>query len=336
MRLVSFTFAALLLPSLAAAARPGRIEPPAHGSAIVLEYSIEPGTVGADQDMTLQLCVTNQNVHSLRDVQPGDAFSFMFNTGTVGACGAVSLFSPDGAFAPDAFACEVLGPVVTLRYDGPHATAWPAGDMACTEVAYHSGASVSNVAATMEIGNRGAFAPASPAFVRLAIGSEAGGGGGGGGGETRMGEIAFLTSTDIVTLRLGDSPELVPGLATTITVRAGSRLEVFADLLGYACLPSPNHAEEQAGASVQVDGWDVASRGWREASHDIVNDEPYVNQPLSLIWMSQPLAAGPHDVRVLAFLPAGNFGNGFCVGTDPSVDPHNQSRVIIHELLAPN
>jgi hypothetical protein len=334
MRLASFTVVALI-PCLAFASRPGRIQPPGFGSAIVLEYSIEPATVGPDQDMTLQLCLTNQNVHSMRDVQPGDAFSFTFGAGVVGACGDVSVFSPDGTFAPDDFACEVLGPVVTLRFNGAHAATWPPGDMACTSVGYHSSASVSNVAATMEIGTRGAFEAASPAFVRLAIGAAAGGGGG--AGETRIGQVAYLTSTDIVELRMGGVPQPVPGLATTITVRAGSRLEVHADLLGYACIPigggvSPR---EIVGAYLEVDGFDEARRSWRDHDLDIVVDDPFANHPLSMAWMSAPLAAGPHRFRVMAFLPTDLNGDGFCVGTDPTVDAWNQSRVIIHELLAP-
>jgi len=336
---LALTVLAALLPCLASAGRPGRTQPPGFGTSIVLEYSIDPTTVIPDQDVTLRICVTNQNVSSLRDVQPGDAFSFTFGAGAVGACGDVSVFSPDGTFSADDFACEALGPVVTLRFDGPRALAWRPGDMACTDVAYHSGTSVSNVGATMEVGNRGAFAPVEPAFIRLPLGAA--------GDNPSFSPTTLLKSTGVVMLKADDPPEEVPGLEAIVNVRAGARLEILADVLAHACTPDLPSDEEfkRAGALLEVDGFIVASRAY----HDIamlnspvgepIADQPMINHPLSVAWISEPLAAGNHLVRLLAYTPQGHDQDNFglCVGSDADPNFFNldlESRVIIHELPA--
>jgi hypothetical protein len=341
MRLASFTLAIVLIPCLAAAGRPGRIEPPGYGSAIALEYSIEPATLAPDQDVELHACLTNQNLHAGRDVQPGDAFTFAFGAVTVVGCGAVSVFALDGAFTESDFTCEAVAPEVTLRFDGGHPVAWAPGSVACAEISYHSASGLSSVAASMTVGNRGAFAPAAPAFILLAIGAAAPGGGGGGAGEVRIGQVASLSSTDVVSFLMGDPPKPVPGLDTTITVQAGSRLEVSADLLGYGCLPIGFglHPRARIGGILELDGGEIASRGWvnREPGDSDILDNEFDNRPLPMAWLSQPLAAGPHHVRVIAFNPRTGESDGMCMGVGPGAgDPWDQSRVIIHELLAPN
>ena len=191
MRLATILVPILSLSVVAVAGplQPGRVEVPGLGSAIALEYSIEPGVLGPNYDGIVQLCLTNQNVHSTRSVQPGDAFSFEFGAGTVRGCRDVSVHSPDGTFLLDDFSCEALGPVVTLRFTGIRAVAWPPGDMACVNLRYNSATATGNVAASMEVGNRGAHAPASPAFVRIGIDRSL--------GVSSIGAVQYLTSSGV-------------------------------------------------------------------------------------------------------------------------------------------
>ena len=317
-------------------------------SAIVPTFSVEHDAMRPNEDVVLTVCITNGNGHSGRSVERGDSFSFDFGGGTLGNCGAVTVSARGADMSAADFACESTPSTVTLRYLG-RGVEWPIGAVACAELPYHAGLVTSTVLTSYEVGNRGAYATADPSVIFLTTSDRIGSVGATGpqgaqgpqgasgpacpqGDTGPMGPVAagarlMLTSTGSVYLGQTDPPAVVPGLDGSIDVSEGSNLLLQVDAADHIrCHPALTGSLDML---LELDGNVVASRDLEDhGAHFPTSD---FGQNFTLAWLSPPLSAGAHHVRVLSAQHFQNRGDSKCVGSATDVDGL-QARLVIIEL----
>lgn len=359
----------LLLPSalafvVVAAPAAARNTGGSTGASIGLQFSIEPRAMRPNEAVTLLLCVHSDGQRSTRRVQTGDSFTFTFGDGTVGACGDVTAFSPTGSLEDDDFTCATTSSEVTLTYTGAGAE-WPIGEAACATMAYGPGTRPSTVSTSQRVGNAGAFAPPTPAAIVLAVGADIGtvgpqgpvgpdgpmgltgltgepgpvgpvGATGPQGPEGPMGPegpsngaIGARESRTSIGLFWGSwdegpNPLLIPGLEALLDTQAQSRLLIVADMVSTTseCPHVPSVLGE---ILVELDGEIVA----RRLMSAVTGREQHI-----VTWLSPPLEAGDHEVRVLlaATTAAGPSAGTRCIGSLDD-DKRLESRMLAIEVL---
>lgn len=299
------------------------------GSAIAPAFSIRHAAMRPFENVTLVLGVHDDNPAASRDVTTGDAFHFDFDAGTLGACSVANVSSPSAALDASDWSCIVAGQRATVRHDGDGGP-WPHADAVFAELEYAAPAASTVVRTGHDVAHAGAFSPADPSAIVLGVSPDIGSvgppgppgpagpvgpvGPEGPTGETGVGASKLLTSARAVQGERGQPPRLIPGLSGSLNVEAGSRL------LALTSIPShdqcghvdPTHAR----VNLEIDGVIVASRLQ-------IADEG----SSSLLELTEPLAAGRHDVRVLVEKDeeiggSGNFTACFGDASDSALAGH--------------
>jgi hypothetical protein len=348
----------LLVPLLVAAAASVSVVPgvsardaPLAGSAIVPSFSLRHETLRAGEDVTLAACVTNVNPQSLRSLRPGDAFTFELSDGVVHGCANASVFTPDGSLDPGGVECAVEDERLTLTYTGP-ADPFPVGAMLCADIAYTAGSASSTVAVGRDVANRGAVSePLASALVLNvgelgspgppgptgAPGPVGAAGPAGPAGPAGVGAVVMVESTGQVAVGgcVGAPPIEVPGLRTTVVVAEGSLLRVDVDAVAHdECqLRAIEEAHWGGRVLLEVDGVVTARRDvpWNsEWSHGPFRENRAF---VGVQWLSPPLAAGSHEVRVLLeYYHRYCQPQSACVGGGPDDEEGVRARLLVTEI----
>jgi hypothetical protein len=271
------------------------------------------------EDVTLLACVHDDNPSSSRLLRPGDAFTFSFSAGDVGPCGTASVSSPSDAFGVDDWSCAVDGQDVTLTHVGD-GVPWAFAEAACTEVRYRSTAGPAVVRHAVHARNPGTHAPPEPRALVIAVSADIGSvgppgpagpmgpagptGPEGAPGPSPVGVAQSVESTWSVQGPDDASPILVPGLQVMVPVAEGSRLFVVADVPAHGSdldefntcpLATDIDGDSRAVLMLEADGEIVAER----ISGQFPGGRAGSDGTNSLVWLSPPLAAGDHELRVL-------------------------------------
>jgi hypothetical protein len=345
--------ACMLLFAMSAASARDRDNLP--GSSIALEYSLHHDALRPGESVMLLACVTNLNSSSTRAVAPGDAFTFDFRRGTLGAtCEGVTVHSPGAELGPSDFTCAITGGSLTLTYTGSGAP-WPHGDAACARVSFTAPLEPTTVLTRQVVRNSGAFSHAQPSAILLAVADGLGSvgpqgppgpagpsgpegpsgvagpsgppgpqGAPGPLGGSGIGSHAYAASTDLAFAVQNEPAVLIPGLDVTITVEGGSGLLVMLDAIAWNSgdCPAAGGGGAEAYLQLEVDG--------------VVVPET-TGSAFNITWRSQALAAGSHQVRILMWAPPEHpFDHDptYCYGSS-SVYSGLQSRLAVLELRAP-
>ena len=344
-RFTRFLIARRVLPSLAvvasclappsSTAAPRAVPRPAmSGSSIELEFSIKPDVLRPGLTVPLLACVSNQNPHSKREIEPGDSFRFEFTRGVVGDCLDVKVSLPASPFNEADFTCSVDSNVLTISYTGAPVD-WTPGDAACASITYTPADSPTTVLTRAEPGTVGALAPGQAASLLLGVapdlgipgpaGPEGPAGPQGPPGGGAIGARHFSTSTGFVEVGTGDPPALIPGLEATLDLRDSSNLLVMLDVSAWFCAPAIGAS---AIVHVELDGVIVAAR-YIESDLDKANNA-------TLVYLSGPLPAGRHVVRGLAAADGRSPTIGSpvrCIGTSALPRHPGTARLLALEVL---
>jgi len=336
-----------LLLALAGAPASAR-DAPLAGSAIVPSFSLQHETMRPGEEVTLAACVTNVNARSSRDLMPGDAFVFDLTAGTVHGCASPTVFAPDGSLDPSDADCATEARRATLTYTGP-ARAFPLGAMICADIAYAAGDASSSVAVHARARNEGAIAAPPVEALVLNVGDlgsvgppgppgpSGPAGPAGPPGPSGVGAAAMAVSTSGVTTGGCGGPVVdVPGLSTSIVVQEGSLLSVALDAIASDSCPGIRVDDRYRGGrlALEVDGVVVARRDVPYSSTGGFALNDYFRASVPLLWLSPPLGAGPHAVRVLLepyFPPNCDALQSMCIGGGPD-DPGLQARLLLAEI----
>jgi len=333
-----FVLMSMVAPAAGAAGGPALEQPRALGSAIAPGFTLKPDVLRPFEVSAVEACVTNQNPRSRRTVASGDELRFALTGGASATCGGVSVVPADSALDADGFACDVDGDVVTLRRTGGP-VAWPAGDAVCASLSLTPGGESFVVRSGVQVSNEGAWSPVSPASVLVNVAPELGipgpegpagpagppgpsGPPGSGGG---IGARAFRVTTDFLTTYEGDPPVLIPGLEASLTVGTGAQLLVLADVGQWDC----TYGTDSIGDAIvylEVDGSIVASR---ELEYGFTH-----TWTGTIAWLSPPLEAGPHSVRVLGGGDGSQVPGSLvsCIGGPFHPDHYGMSRLVALEV----
>lgn len=323
MRAVVLVFLASILVVSLARAQGGRDVPSTYGSTIVPAFSVRSDALEPGSSTQLVACVTNQNPASRRSVEPGDRFTFTFQDGSVADCGALTVHPSSSGFSPSDFSCSAATPDVTLTYVGP-ARAWPFAAGACATIAFEAPAATTSIVVRRDVRTEGAFtAPPDPVLLLTVAPGLATPGSPGPPGPASFGATAQVDGEGWVNAVALGPPVLVPGLFTSITVQDASRLLVNATVPSFGSPPCPR-SEFEAEAWVELDGV-------------LTSRVAYFNH--GTVWLSEPLTAGSHAVRIVLKAPDGETtGTSSCGGTGyPLHDARGWlPRLTILEVPSPN
>ena len=287
------------------------------GSSIAPSFSIQHEMLAPTQAVSLLLCVTNENPNSTRSMAAGDAFRFEFGDGLVADCGDVATFSPSGAFEPGDFVCTAEPDSVTFTHVGDPIP-WPVGEAVCAPVGYVTGTGPSTVGTSLRLSNRGAWSPARPAAILLAVSSEFA------IVPPRMfGAAVMAVSTAGIVARGGQPPRPLPGLDVMIPVQGASRILVTLDAPVSLRVECPPFGGGPGRISVEVDGAIQATQTY--------SDNAYGTSEVDISWLSDELTGGNHDIRVLVESLSNNPSHSTpCFGS-PDNDEY-QARLVVIEM----
>lgn len=313
---------------------------PATGSAIAPVVSLEHASMRPGESVTLVACVTNRN-ESRRQIEPGDALAFEAAGVTLLECEMAPVETRGGGFDAGDWTCSIDASTLRLTYSGPRRT-WPRGELACARVQALAPAASTNVLASVEAGTHGAWAPVEPSILFLSVDDAIGSAGPSGpagpegpagpAGPSGAGAVAMATSDwGIVALEC-EPPDYVPGLDLTILVEEASRIVAMVDAVtNDECMLRTGTG--QGFLLLELDG--VVA-----LAHAVGDDHDTTSMDLdqaALSWLSDPLVAGPHRLRVLfghrtAMPPCGSSRTA-CFGGWPDSDV--AARLVALEVRAP-
>jgi hypothetical protein len=149
----------------------------------------------------------------------------------------------------------------------------------------------------------------------------------------------MLESTGAIAVAgCGAPPVEIPGLSTSVVTTEGSLLRVDFEAVAHeACTVVFGRDENHAGGRValELDGSIVARR-------DVAYDTSWTTDSVgfyrrahvALQWLSPPMPAGPHPIRVLLeyyFPPNDCYDQSACIGSSPE-DEGRRARVVVTEI----
>lgn len=289
----------LATPALAAPADPGGL-----GSALQPMFSVQHAAMRPGETVTLVACVVQQNPDASRTVEPGDAFELRFLGGTLGSCDAVSVLDPSASFADADWQCDVAGSSLTMTYVGTTPKSWSPGNGACAELLYMAPDRPTSALTSLHVRRPASYRPPTSAALLLSVsvdigsvgpqgerGPEGPTGPQGPRGIPMAGNVATAEATGLVQTTC-DREAVIPGLDLTIDMSAGSRLSVDVQAHHAGDSAVCNNAGNPGVLHVELDGVVVASR-----PSDFAPSAGGTQSDLS--WISPPLTAGTHRVRIL-------------------------------------
>lgn len=327
--------------------------PSDRGSQIVPSFTVQYSTLRPGEHATLLACVSNENASSSRSTQAGDQFRLHFGAGVLGGCANVHPLTSD--FAAGDFSCRIEGQDVVLTFVGRDKP-WPFASGACASVDYVAPDAPTTVAPSRRVSIEGAFAAPSPPLILLAVGEQfrsrgptgptgpegpAGPAGptgaqgdagprgpqgdmgpqgpSGPAGESAFGASITAMGTSFARAGYYDGLVVVPDLDISVNIQDQSKLLVtpFVDHIPQPVCPYMPFVQFPSWVALEIDG------------SIVFREQLGLYQP----WMTGPLAAGTHRVRVVILPPDNPLEVTHCYGDSP-LAPDNDSRLGVVEIRA--